>query len=244
MRSLARCLLPFVSITPIVSALAVLSLFAMPVRAQDVIYHLDFSDYDEGSVERWLGAKGFTFKGDADDRRKMELDVSDDGLVLEATRPARAMLLNERVNLDRFDRVRINWRVDRYPNGANYDQGKRSEPVMLIVFFGHERVKSGSMLIPDSPYFIGLFPCKEGTPQKAYTGRYFQKSGRYVCVDQPPEGELTTVEFPLAKAYREIFQIESVPLVSGISLSTDSANAKDGKSRAVVASIEFLAEDL
>lgn len=212
--------------------------------AQDVVYHLDFSDYDEGSVERWLGAKGFTFKGDADDRRKMELDVADDGLVLEATRPARALLLNERVNLDRFDKVRITWRVDRYPLGANYDQGKRSEPLMLIVFFGHERVKSGSLLIPDSPYFIGLFPCKEGTPDKAYTGRYFQKSGRYVCVDQPAEGSLTTVEFPLAKAYREIFQIESVPLVSGISLSTDSANSKDGKSRAIIASIEFLAEDL
>jgi len=212
-------------------------------KAQDVVYHLDFSDYDEGSVERWLGSKGFTFKGDADDRRKMELDVADEGLVLEAMRPARALLLNERVNLDRFDKVRITWRVDRYPLGANYDQGKRSEPVMVIVFFGHERVKSGSLLIPDSPYFIGLFPCKEGTPDKAYTGRYFQKSGRYVCVDQPSEGTLNTVEFPLAKAYREIFQIESTPMVSGISLSTDSANAKDGKSRAIIASIEFLAED-
>jgi len=212
--------------------------------AQDVVYHLDFSDYDEGSVEHWLGSKGFTFKGDADDRRKMEYDVVNDGLVLEATRKARALLLNERVNLDRFDKVRITWRVDRYPLGANYDEGKRSEPIMLIVFFGHERVKSGSLLIPDSPYFIGLFPCKEGTPDKAYTGRYFQKSGRYVCVDQPAEGALNTVEFPLAQAYRDIFQIDATPLVSGISLSTDSANSKDGRSRAIIASVEFLAEDL
>jgi len=30
---------------------------------------------------------------------------------------------------------------------------------MVYVFFGHEKYSSGSMFVPDSPYFIGFFLC-------------------------------------------------------------------------------------
>ncbi len=42
---------------------------------QKVNFLLDFSDYNEGSVEKWLRDKGFEFKRDARNRKKLDLDV-------------------------------------------------------------------------------------------------------------------------------------------------------------------------
>lgn len=209
-----------------------------------VAYQLDFTDYDEGSVEKWLASKGFAFKADADDRKKIELDVGDDGLIVEAVKKARSLLVNERANVSDYQKVRITWKVDRYPEGANYDAGVRNEAIMLFVFFGHEKISSGSFLIPDSPYFIGLFLCNSGTADKAYTGRYFQKGGRYVCVGKPKVGQAVTSEYDLIAAYKSIFGADKSPVISGIAIGTDTSDSKGGgKSRAAITSIEFLTKD-
>lgn len=211
------------------------------VAGSHVAFHLDFTDYDEGSVESWLKSKGFAFKGDSDDRKKIELDVGDNGFIVEATKRARSLLINERVNVTNYRKVRITWGVDRYPEGANYDAGLRNEAIMLIVFFGHERVSSGSFLIPDSPYFIGLFLCKNGSVDKPYIGKYFQKGGRYICVDKPREGQVITSEYDLIEAYRSVFGADKAPVISGITVETDTTDSKGGgKSRAFISSIEFL----
>ena len=55
---------------------------------------------------------------------------------------------------------------------------------MLYIFFGTEKISSGHMLIPNSPYFIALFLCQDEQIDFPYKGRYFHASGRFVCLSK------------------------------------------------------------
>jgi hypothetical protein len=225
-------------------ALAAFLLFlaSIPAYAQtDIVYVVDFTDYDRGSVRDWLVGKGFTFKADADNRRKIDLDINQNGLMIEAKKKARALLTNDRADITDVGNIRITWGVERYPEGANYDNGVRNEALMVMVFFGRDRIESGSLLIPDSPFFIGLFLCHEGSVSKAHIGRYFQKGGRYICLDQPKEGELIVSEFDLASAFKQYFDLDAVSAVSGIIVQADTTGLNNDRgSRATIRLIEFL----
>ena len=48
-----------------------------------------------------------------------------------------------------------------------------------MIFFGDENQESGSVFIPDIPYFLALFLGEKERPGKAYLANYWQKGGRY-----------------------------------------------------------------
>ena len=150
---------------------------------------------------------------------------------------------NESVNVPAFTYIEIDWGVTRFPQGASYEQGVRNEPIMVIVFMGDERQPSGSLFIPDSPYFVGLFLCHgDDRMNHPYIGSYFTKGGRYVCVDQPELGELVTSRFNLLEAYRTYFDEErdDDPAVSGLALALDTKRAGErGRSSAFIHEIRF-----
>ena len=130
-----------------------------------------------------------------------------------------------------FSHVEIDWGVIRHPQGASYEQGVRSEALMVIIFMGDERQPSGSMFIPDSPYFIGLYLCSGGDRKNhPYHGSYFRKSGRYVCTDRPSPGRTITSRFNLLEAYRAYFDRErdDDPGISGLALAVDTKKAGGG----------------
>jgi len=152
-----------VSLCTILSA-AVIA-FAQAARAADsVIYAVDFSGFSGGSVLQWLGSKEFEPKQDATNSRRVVYSVSQGNLVLETRSRAFALLLNE-TDVRDYSRIRIEWGVDAFPPGASYEAGVRSEAIMVYVFFGKERHASGSLLIPDSPYFLGLYLCESEDQQ-------------------------------------------------------------------------------
>ena len=91
----------------------------MPDQFQKVNYFIDFSDYESGSVENWLREKGFKFERDARDRKKLDLDISENGLILGAKRPMFGIMVNEGVDLEEFTSIRIEWGINRYPEGAS-----------------------------------------------------------------------------------------------------------------------------
>ena len=215
-------------------------------RPGRLVARVQFSDYDAGSIDSWLQAKGFKFEQDARNRRLIDLDVGADGLVLEANHHAFGVLANEAVNVPEFTYVELDWGVRKFPKGASYEQGVRNEALMLIVFMGDERQPSGSFFIPDSPYFVGVFLC-DGTdrPGHPYIGSYFKKGGRYVCLDRPAPGQAITSRFDLLSAYRRYFDKEGDddPGVSGIALALDTKKATDGgKTTAFVREIRFYRE--
>ncbi|MBI4774983.1 MAG: DUF3047 domain-containing protein [Deltaproteobacteria bacterium] len=208
---------------------------------QKVNFFLDFSDYSEGSVEDWLKNKGFVFERDAKNRKKLDLNVGNEGLILEAKAPLTGLMLNERVDLEEFSSIRIEWGVNQYPEGASYEKKVNNEALMVIVFFGYDKISSGNFLIPNAPYFIGFFPGKNEQVGKGYLGRYFKKSGRYVCLGNPEPGKTVISEYDLISAFKKEYEKDEAPIISGLALEVDtSSSGNGGKAVAFIKSIEFL----
>lgn len=215
-----------------------------PTQAADpagsVIYSEDFSGYRSGSVLKWLGSKGFQPKQDATNTSKISYVIEDGVLQLEAKQRAMGLLINETNFFDATD-IRIDWGVNAFPPGASYEKGVRSESIMVYVFFGDKKVSSGSMLVPDSPYFIGLMLCESGKTDYPYTGRYFKAGGRYVCVNQTTAGTPMVSIFPIAESFQKYFDQATTPPISGFAISIDTDSAKGpGTAKSFITKIEFL----
>jgi hypothetical protein len=202
-----------------------------------------FGDHQQGSVDAWVQRKGFKLERDARQRDRIALAAGANGLLVETKRRAFGIMTNEGVNVPDFTYIEIDWGVSKQPEGASYERGVRNEALMLMVFMGDERQPSGSMLIPDSPFFVGLFLCSGGDKvNHPYVGTYFQKSGRYVCADKAPLGQLITSRFNLLEAYRSYFDKErdDDPGISGLALAIDTQKAGGGgTSSAFIREIRF-----
>jgi hypothetical protein len=204
---------------------------------------LDFSGYTGGSVDDWLHARRFTFQKDAKNRRLLALSVANDTLTLEAKGPLSGFLLNE-VDVEKTTRIRITWGINQYPVGVSYHDKVNNEALMLYVFFGTEKVSSGHLLIPNSPYFIGLFLCQDEQVEFPYKGRYFHAGGRFVCLGKPKPRETVVSEFDFDTAFKNYFGKNRTPTISGIGLGVDTSKAKNGGAAAAfIKSIEFIGAD-
>jgi hypothetical protein len=212
-----------------------------PARAADsVIYSVDFSGYSGGSVLRWLASKEFLPQQDANNGRRVVYSILHNDLVLETRSRAFAVLFNE-TDVRDYSRIRIEWGVDAFPAGASYAGGVRSEAIMVYVFFGKERHASGSLLIPDSPYFLGLFLCESDATDKPFRGRYYHAIGRYICVDRPSLGVPVTTDFPIAEAFTRVFGQNPPPDISGFGIAIDTANLRgNGVAKSLIRKIEFV----
>jgi hypothetical protein len=209
--------------------------------SQKDTFLMDFSDYEEGPIEEWLEKKGFELKEAAKDRRKLDLDVDEGALFLEAKKPLLALIVKESVDLGKYSRVKIEWGIVKYPKGASYEEEVNNEALLVLVFFGDEEISSGHLAIPDSPYFIGLFLGKHDRLNKAYKGTYYHEGGRFVCLGNPKPGETVISEFDVADAFKKYFQKDEVPDISGVALEIDTtSSADDGRAVAFIHSIEFL----
>ena len=140
---------------------------------QKVTFMIDFTDYEEGSVESWLRGKGFEFKRDAQNRKKLDLEVGEKGLVLDTRNSMFGVITNEGVDLEEYTSIRLEFGIIDYPEGVSYEEGVRNEALMVMVFFGYDMISSGHFLIPNTPYFIGFFLGREEKVGKGYVGRYF-----------------------------------------------------------------------
>ena len=201
---------------------------------------VEFTGFPGGSVINWLKKKGFDPQQDATDPGKVQFSIAEDRLFLEAKRRALALLLSES-NHYGYSRIRIEWGVDEFPSGASYEKGVRAESVMVYVFFGDKKLSSGSLLVPNSPYFIGLFLCNSDPVGRPFQGRYFKTGGRYVCVDRTNVGEPVTTDFRIGDAFKSYFGLSETPYISGLGISIDTSSAKrNGTGRAYVKRIEFL----
>jgi hypothetical protein len=201
---------------------------------------IDFSGYSGGSVENWLKTRGFIFERDAKNRKLLGLSIVDQTLELTANGRLTGFILNDSINVDNVARIRINWGIRQYPQETSYEKSLNNEALMLYVFFGKEKVSSGHILIPDSPYFIGLFLCQDEQINFPYKGRYFHAGGRFVCLGKPDPGEMVVSEFDLDRGFQNYFGKRPTPGVTGIGLGIDTSRAGgQGKGAAFIKSIEF-----
>jgi len=204
-------------------------------------YTVDFSSYKGGSVDEWLKAHNYQFERDARNRSLLGLSITDRILTLDAKRRMSGFILNDSVNLDNVRMIRINWGVKKYPEEASYQKKVNNEALMLYIFFGKEKISSGHVLIPNSPYFIGLFLCQDEQVNFPYKGRYFHTGGRFVCLGKPEPGQMTVSEFDLHRGFKSYFGKQETPSVTGIGLGVDTSQAGGGGTgSAFIKSIEFI----
>jgi len=202
---------------------------------------IDFSDYEEGSIEEWLEKKGFELREAAKNRKKLDLDVDEGALFLEAKKPLRALIVKDSVGPGKYSKVKIEWGAIKYPRGASYEGEVNNEALLVLIFFGDDKISSGHLAIPDSPYFIGLFLGRHDKLKKAYKGKYYHEGGRFVCLGNPKPGETIASEFDLADAFKRYFQKDEVPSISRVALEIDTtSSADDGRAVGFIHSIEFL----
>jgi hypothetical protein len=209
-------------------------------QASSITYQVSFSDYVSGSILQWLAKKGFEPKRDTTNRNRVVLSHTGNAFVLETKRQAAGLLLSA-VDVHTYSKIRIRWGVNIFPPGASYAKGVRSEAIMVFVFFGTEKISSGHFLVPNSPYFIGLYLCELDPIGEGFKGRYFQAGGRYVCVDHASIGKEVVTEFPIAETFKQFFGQSHAPAISGLGVGIDTENAKgNGVAKSFISEIELL----
>jgi hypothetical protein len=224
----------------VLPALLAFILVPSPLRAAEGGRVIDFSGYTGGSVEQWLKARSYQFESDAKKRDRLGLAITGRTLSLEAQRSMSGFILNDSINLENIHSVKIEWGVKRYPKETSYENRVNNEALMLYFFFGKEKIPSGHVLIPNSPYFIGLFLCADEKVDFPYKGRYFHTGGRFVCLGKPAPAEMVTSEFDLDAAFKRYFGKSETPGLTGIGFGVDTTKAGDGgRAAAFIKRIEF-----
>jgi hypothetical protein len=213
---------------------------AFVTAAQEAgVYEIDLTDYQSGPIDSWLMSKGFVREGDAKGDGKIAFTADADGLKIDVLRRARGFLINKRINAG-YSTVEIEWGVNRFPAGASYEKQVNNEAIMVQVFLGAKKFASGSMFVPDVPYFVGLFLCENDPIGRAFTGHYFTQSGRYVCLDSPDRGATVVSSYDLRAGSRTMFGPAVSGDVSGFAISADTTSSGNGRSTAFIRKIRFI----
>jgi hypothetical protein len=215
---------------------------ASPSIANEVIHRFDFGADPNTPARNVLEGRSFAVKKDATDGDKIHLYHTADALHIQVNSPSFGMIAHEQ-DIPGANHVRLHWGISSYPQGASYEHGIDNEAIMVYVFFGHEKYSSGSMFVPDSPYFIGFYLCSKESDrmEQPYAGHYYKKTGSFICVDHPGEGTTAVSEVNLAEEFKKSFGLTAIPAVSGISIEVDTTASKnDGKAAAFLQRIEFL----
>jgi hypothetical protein len=213
-----------------------LSSATMVEAAGRLLYRVDFSTQPDGDAVAWLTRQGFALHLSAHD---LAPRFEQGRLVLE-TATETAGVLVQKLHVPGVRRLRVRWGVDRYPQGADWANEVYRVPIAVMVSFGEDKMASGSMFVPNAPYFLGVFLGAHEQEGRAYTARYYQQGGRYFC--QPcgvPPGQTVLTEFDLATPFTEQFQHTVLPPVSSVSVQMNTTDTTGG-ARAFLMHIELL----
>ena len=213
-----------------------LSSAMMVGAASRVLYRVDFSTQPDGDAVAWLKRQGFEFHLRA---HELAPRFEQGRLVLE-TATETAGVFVQKLNVPGVRRLRVRWGVDRYPQGADWAKGVYRVPIAVMVSFGEDKIDSGSLFIPNAPYFLSVFLGAHEQEGRAYTARYYKKGGRYFC--QPcgvTPGQTVVTEFDLETHFTEQFQQRVLPSVSSVSVQMNTTDTTGG-ARAFLMSIELL----
>lgn len=221
-----------------IASLLLVCLFSMGTILGEVVYQLDFTNINSDDAFKWFKKEGFEDRNDAED---LILKFENGALVIGTKKGVNGIFSKE-VKITGATRIRIEWGVNRFPAGANWDNEAYREAIGVIVSFGNKKIDSGAFYIPNVPYFIGLFLGQHEEEGKAYTGNYYKKGGRYFC--QPcrvKTGQTVVTEFALTDTFQKQFERSKVPPITAVSIEADTRDTQ-GNSEAFIKKIEFLSD--
>ncbi len=201
---------------------------------------IDFTDFTLGSVQDWLHNKGFELQKDTRNAGKIALTAGEQGMVIHAKKQAFGLVMNKGMDIRKYRFIKIDWGIIQYPENASWEYKRKNEALSVMVFFGYEKIDSGSIFIPDTPYFLSLFLGRDEVLQKAYSAKFFKGSGRWVCLGNPRPGTTIRSEFDLLGAYRRYFGKVDTPIISAIAVSIDTSNSgNNGRATSFIKMIQI-----
>jgi len=199
-----------------------------------VLYTIDFSSQPDGSAVPWLEQNGYIIALDA-----AELNPRFDNgqLVLSTDDKIAGIIgkwLTDSDQLRDVERVRFEWSVSRFPEGANWEADNNRVALAAMVFFGTEKLSSGLPFgVNAAPYFLSPFIARVEPAGKTYLGTLYQKGGRYISVPaQDTSGGIFSTDFEVRQRFKQVFGKAEVPAISGIAFQM---NTKDTSGGAVAA---------
>ena len=229
--------------------LLILAFILIPIQlfGSDHHYTLDFSQI-QGDALEWFNKNGWEEQVDMD---KMNPRFEKGVLVIEPKKDYSGVFFKDFrpgfKHLKGYNKIRIEWGVEQYPKGADWSgpiEEKRNvrNALGVMIFFGDEEQDSGSLFVPNLPYFLAFFLGEKERPGKAFYGNYWKKGGRYFCI--PCDGSIGNfmTEVELSKFFKQQFTFEAPP-ISGIAIEADATetNPKNGRhSKSYIKKIKLL----
>jgi hypothetical protein len=208
--------------------------------AADVVYALDFTNQQSGSALPWLQQQGFQFKLAFE---ALNPRFENGALVLSTERPQAGLCgrtFAEGEELQGVERLRVAWGVSKFPQGADWEHLINRTAIAVMVTFGHERISSGLPFgLFAAPYFISPFIGEKETADKIYTGRFWRKGGRYVCVKCPNPGAAIITDLNVDRLFKSLFGKTVTPPVTAMAFQMNTKNTQ-GNAAAFIKRIEFL----
>lgn len=224
-----------------------LFLLFMPVTtllaSEKIVHVIDFTGKKEGSAISWLEANGFEFELNA---TELNPRFENDALVI-STEDEKAGLFGLRFKQPDFiydvKRVKIVWGVNKYPEGADWNNGVNSVPIAVMLSFGTQKLSSGLPLgIKAAPYFLSPFIGKKEDVNTMYIGKLWQAGGRYFCVASGNQsGKIITTDFEVDERFKTTFNQKRTPPITAFAFQK---NTKDthGNSEAFIKKVTFLSK--
>jgi hypothetical protein len=211
------------------------------VADEKIVHVIDFSGNSNGSAVSWLKERGFELQLDA---KKLNPRFENDTLVISTDGEMAGLFglqLQQQNFIHNVKRVEIVWGVNKYPQGANWNEGINSVPIAVMLSFGTEKLSSGLPLgIYAAPYFLSPFIGKAEEMDRMYVGKLWKEGGRYFCVASGEQsGAVITTDFEVDEKFRATFKHDKTPPITGIAFQANTKNTQGG-AEAFIKKITFL----
>jgi hypothetical protein len=207
-----------------------LLLFSLFCFANDkILLHIDFKGLpDTQDATKILLQKGFEFQLQKDD---FKFSIKDEKLYIETDKEAAVLfgkILHGKKELKNPAYAVIEWGVERFSEGAEWEKGNNRLPIGVILVFGMDKLRSGMpLLAPRVPTFLCPFIGEKEKLMKVYLGKLYKKGGRYYCVSNEGGGKLVKTRFDIAKHYFKEFGKE-VPPLTAFAFQVNTNNTQGG----------------
>jgi hypothetical protein len=198
--------------------------------SEKVLLHIDFKAIpDTKDATEILRKKGFEFELE---KEAFHFYIKDEKLYIETDKKAAVlfgMILHGKKELKRPSHILIEWGVERFPKGSNWNDGNNRLPIGLVLLFGQEKLSSGMppFIAPKVPRFFCPFIGEKEIVGKTYLGKLYKKGGRYYCVSNEGNGTLIKSDFEIANRYFKEFG-KPVDSLSAFAFQVNTNNTKGG----------------
>ncbi len=220
--------------------------FAQPLKEEspsiNVLHTIDFSKQEDGDATNWLKNNGFKFRVKGISPR-----FSNKRLLME-TEEQKTVYISKTIEVKSAKRVRVYWGVERYPEGADWENGVFRVPIAVMISFGYQKIESGAffpktLFVKNAPRFISLFLGEKEQEGLAYTATYYKKGGRYFCkpCGISPGQNVVITDFNLEEAFLKEFKLPKMPPVTSFGFQMNTKNTIGG-AKAFLVKVEFLSD--